>query len=99
MTRTMIRFAVTFLALLQLSSPLPAAERHTAHVVLAIFGMHCASCATGIKSMLKRSDGVRQVDVSYAQRRATVDYDPAKTTAKKIIATVETMGYRASIKP
>lgn len=94
----MIRLAVTLLALLQLSSPLLAAEPPTARVVLTISGMHCASCATGIKSMLTRSDGVRQVDVSYSQRRATIVYNPAKTTPKKIIATVETMGYRASIR-
>jgi mercuric ion binding protein len=69
-----------------------------AQLVLRISGMHCGSCATGIRAMLQRTEGVLKADVSYEERRALVDYDPAKTSPDKIVAAVEKMGYKAEIK-
>ena len=63
-----------------------------------ITGMHCESCATGITAMLKRTEGVVKVNVSYETREATVEYDAAKTSPEKIIESVEKMGYKAAIK-
>ena len=69
-----------------------------AEVTMAISGMHCGSCATGIAAMLKRTEGVLKADVSYEERRAVVSYDAAKTSPEKIVAAIEKMGYKAEIK-
>jgi copper chaperone CopZ len=39
--------------------------------------MHCESCAKGITSMLKRTEGVKSADGSYEKHEATVVYDAA----------------------
>lgn len=77
---------------------LAAADQKPATVTLTIAGMHCEGCASGITAMLKRTDGVVKADVSYEERRATVDYDAAKTSPEKIIAAIGKLGYKAAIK-
>ena len=78
--------------------PALATTAKTAHVVLTISGMYCQGCATGIQAMLERTDGVIRADVSYDDRRATIEYNPDRTTPAKIISTVRKMGYKTSIK-
>lgn len=73
-------------------------ETKPATVVLTISGMHCDGCASGISAILKRTEGVQKADVSFEEQRATVDYDPAKTSPEKIIEAVEKLGYKASVK-
>ena len=54
---------------------------------LAIFhieGMTCGSCATAVKQVIKKVDGVKDARVSYAEKRAVVTYDPEKVTPEKI---------------
>lgn len=79
-----------------LVAPMVAANQQT--VVLDIKGMHCSGCASGIEAMLKRVDGVTKADVSFEERRATVEYDAAKTSPEKLIEAVEKMGYKAAPK-
>jgi Cu+-exporting ATPase len=64
-------------------------------VVLQILGMHCAACATGIESGLKRLDGVTDVRVSFATKEAFVKFDEDKVTLDKIKAVVKRGGYEA----
>jgi Cu+-exporting ATPase len=64
-------------------------------VVLQILGMHCAACATGIESGLKRLDGVTDVRVSFATKEAFVKFDGDKVTLDKIKAVVKRGGYEA----
>lgn len=87
---------VIILAVLILAVSAVAAEQHT--LLLEIKGMHCSGCASGIEAMLKRVDGVISAEVSYEEREARVDYEPAKTNPGKIIEAVETLGYKATIK-
>ena len=67
-------------------------------VELTISGMHCGSCADGIRAMLKRTDGVLAAEVSYEKREAVVEYDPSKTSPRQIVAAVEKLGYKAAVK-
>ena len=67
-------------------------------VKIAIEGMHCTSCAQGIKAMLKRTPGVITAEVSFEQREAIVAYDPERTAPEKIIEAIEKMGYKAKVK-
>ncbi len=64
-------------------------------IVLQILGMHCAACATGIESGLKRLDGIIAVNVNFASKEAIVKFDEDKVTLDKIKATVKRGGYEA----
>jgi Cu+-exporting ATPase len=64
-------------------------------IVLQILGMHCAACATGIESGLKRLDGILDARVNFASKEAVVKYDEDKVTLDKIKATVKRGGYEA----
>lgn len=94
MRRLILVAAISFIVAL----PALATTAKTAHVVLTISGMYCEGCATGIKAMLERTAGVVSAGVSYDAQRATIEYNPNKTTPAKIISTVRKMGYKASIK-
>ncbi len=62
---------------------------------LLISGMHCASCAQNIEKKIKAEKGVTSAGVSYAAARASVEYDPEKTSDKKLAEIVDKMGYKA----
>jgi Cu+-exporting ATPase len=64
-------------------------------IVLQILGMHCAACAIGIETGLKRLDGVLDARVNFASKEAVVKYDEDKVTLDKIKATVKRGGYEA----
>lgn len=91
-----LRFAL-LLALI-LTAATAVANEAPSKVELTISGMHCESCADGIKAMLKRTEGVLAAEVSYERREAVVEYDPAKTSPDKIVAAVEKLGYKAAVK-
>lgn len=69
-----------------------------ARVLVAIEGMHCTSCANGIKAMLKRTPGVISAEVSYERREADVEYDPSRTSPEKIVEAIANIGYKVSVK-
>lgn len=70
----------------------------TERVTIAIEGMHCESCAAGIRVTLKRTSGVISAEVSYQSKEAIVEYDPEKITPSKIVETINNLGYKAKIK-
>lgn len=67
-------------------------------VMVAIEGMSCTSCASGIKAMLKRTPGVISAEVSFERREADVEYDPERTTREKIVEAITKLGYKATVK-
>lgn len=95
-----VRVAITLILLLAMvSSAVFAADApRTRRVVLAVSGMYCGSCASGIKAMLKRTDGVTSAEVSYAKKEAVMDFDPSKTSTEKIIEAIANLGYTAKRK-
>lgn len=78
-----------------------AAPTQTAPVVssvtLTVEGMTCASCSVAVRTALKRLDGVRDARVSVEEKRAVVDYEPARVTPQQMIDAVNRLGYRASL--
>lgn len=76
----------------------PATIAKTERVLVGIEGMHCTSCASGIKAMLKRTRGVVSAEVSFNQKEANVEFDPLATSREKIIEAINNMGYEASVK-
>ena len=94
----------TMLALCPCCSPSTSAQAPTsqtaasgASVTLRIEGMTCASCQVAVKTALERLDGVKDAKVSSADKRASVDYDPAKVTPQQLVDAVNKLGYEASL--
>ncbi len=66
-------------------------------LVIPIAGMTCTNCANTVSRTLKRVEGVNDAQVSYANERATVAYDPARVQPDALIHAVENAGYGATI--
>ena len=96
----MKRFTILALLLLLLLPVVAHSAKATEpkSVTVTIRGMYCASCAGGIRAMLKRTVGVTKADVSYADQVARIDYDAAKTSPAKIVETIEKLGYQAAVR-
>jgi Cu+-exporting ATPase len=73
-----------------------ATTTHTteAKLDLPIEGMTCASCVRRVEKALSATDGVHMADVNYALGRATVTYDPARTSRKALADAVQDAGYQ-----
>ena len=65
-----------------------------AKITIAISGMHCASCALNIEEALKKSKGVRDVNVNFAVEKAFIDYDPARTSPGTLRGVIRKTGYK-----
>ena len=64
-------------------------------VELKVQGMDCEGCVKSVTRMLSGVPGVQTVDVSLAEARATVTYDPAKANVPAMKKAIERAGYRA----
>jgi len=60
----------------------------TARATLAVKGMIGDACPVLIESALRRVIGVRHVEASYAEHKATVDYDPQRVSLDQIRTTI-----------
>ena len=70
-------------------------DRPPQQVRLRIGDMTCASCVQRIERRLKASAGVIAATVNLATETADVTFDPAQTSIKQLIATVQDTGYSA----
>jgi copper chaperone CopZ len=57
--------------------------------------MSCEGCVNSVTRTLSAVPGVSKVDVSLADSRATVTYDPAKAGVADFKRAVERAGYEA----
>lgn len=57
-----------------------------------IKGMHCASCASIIERTLKKTDGIKSVEVNYGTESAKIEHDET-TTPEDITTKIEPLGY------
>jgi copper chaperone len=64
-------------------------------VELKVEGMDCEGCVKSVTRMLSGVAGVASVDVSLAEARARVSYDPAKSSPADFRRAVERAGYQA----
>ena len=60
---------------------------------LGVSGMTCAACVGRVERGLKKVDGVQVANVNLATERATVTFDPAKTTPSALLEKVKDIGY------
>ncbi len=70
-------------------------DRPPQRVRLRIGDMTCASCVQRIERRLKASAGVIAATINLATETADVTFDPAQTSIKQLIATVQDTGYSA----
>ncbi len=64
-----------------------------ADVDFSVNGMDCASCVAHVERAMKGVPGVRSANVSLARGRASVAFDPSKTTPEAIAAAATDAGY------
>lgn len=62
---------------------------------MKVEGMDCEGCVKSVTRMLSAVAGVSSVDVSLAQARARVTYDPAKAGLADFKRAVERAGYKS----
>ncbi|WP_075980551.1 heavy metal translocating P-type ATPase [Bacillus massilinigeriensis] len=60
---------------------------------LQITGMTCAACAVRIEKGIKKVDGVVDANVNLALEKATVTFDPEKTSIQSLQDKVRDLGY------
>jgi len=65
----------------------------TATLELPITGMTCTNCANTIQRRLRKTDGVLEANVNYANEKATVTYAPGAITRADLVAAVRQAGY------
>ena len=63
-----------------------------------IKGMHCASCASIIEKILKKTEGVILAEANYGNESLKLAFDPAKTNLDTLSKKIEPLGY-SIVKP
>lgn len=75
-------------------------KRSNAQVVLNIDGMDCVMCAAGLQNALRAIPGVRRADVSFQDKQAIVEYDPAVVDPSRFEKLIADSGFKvASLVP
>ncbi|MCR5857427.1 heavy-metal-associated domain-containing protein [Mesorhizobium sp. J428] len=61
-------------------------------------GMTCALCPVTVRKAMEAVEGVREVEVNFDARTATVVFDPSVTTIEAIAAASANAGYPAAVR-
>ncbi|MFD1708182.1 heavy metal translocating P-type ATPase [Siminovitchia sediminis] len=64
----------------------------TIHTTIGVTGMTCAACSNRVEKVLNKMDGV-EAQVNLTTEKATVRYDPNKTSLDAITQKIENIGY------
>jgi mercuric ion binding protein len=64
--------------------------------VIKIEGMHCHRCEAAIQKALTANPGVREVEVDFPSKQASVLFDRDAVTIKQLLESVAAAGYQAS---
>jgi len=65
-------------------------------LTIPVMGMTCANCALTIERGLKKMEGVHNATVNFAAERVTLEYDPSVVDEKRVVATIDDLGYHAT---
>ena len=65
-------------------------------VQFSIEGMHCGSCAAGIKMVLDNTDGVLNASCDWDSKSGEVEYDEERIKLEDILKVIEELGYKAT---
>ena len=59
-------------------------------------GMHCASCAVSIESILKKEKGILGVNVNFASEKAAIEFNPREISIEQIQRVIQKLGYESA---
>jgi len=85
---------VLFLVPLLLSASVAAAAERT--VTLAVENMTCALCPVTVRTAIERVAGVKDVEVDFDNKTATVVFDDAEASVEDIAEASRLAGYPAA---
>ena len=71
-------------------------KRPEARTVLNIDGMDCVMCAAGLQNTLRAIPGVRRADVSFQDKQAALEYDPAAVDPSRFNKVIADAGFTVS---
>lgn len=74
-----------------------AAQQGFRTVSLRVENMNCASCPYIVRRSLEKVDGVKSAKVSFREKTAVVTFDPAKCSAKDLVAATAGSGFPSSV--
>jgi mercuric ion binding protein len=86
---------LSFFIMTLLIHPLFAAEKK---VVLDVKNMTCPTCPITVKLSLNSVDGVKDVDISFADKTAEVTFDDAITNNEELTEATTDAGYPSTIR-
>ena len=75
----------------------PEREAAREKVTIPVSGMTCAACSGRVQRALEKQPGVQQAAVNLMLRNATVDFDPASTSADALVDAIRATGYGAEL--
>ena len=55
--------------------------------------MHCDGCSARLQKLIFGKDGVQSATVSYPEKQASLEYDPAIISQEKLQDTIEKAGF------
>ena len=64
---------------------------------IPVTGMTCAACSSRVQRTLQKAPGVNEAAVNLMMKSATVTFDPATTSADKLIEVIRDTGYGAAL--
>ena len=67
-------------------------------VTIPVTGMTCASCVRRVERALSKKEGVASASVNFAAEKASVEYDPTKSSPDDLIDTIEGAGYSTDVR-
>ncbi|GBQ22764.1 heavy-metal-associated domain-containing protein [Gluconacetobacter sacchari] len=62
-------------------------------LTLNVTGMTCDGCVSSVRKALENTDGVTAADVTLQPGRASISYDPARTSPAALRMAVEDAGF------
>lgn len=74
-----------------------ATTHDTRNVTIPVTGMSCGGCAASVQRALANHAGVTAAAVDLARNSATVEFDPAATSAGALVETIRAAGYGAAL--
>jgi Cu+-exporting ATPase len=66
-------------------------------VTLQVSGMSCGGCSGRVQRALQQHPGVSAAAVDLTRKSATVEFDPAATSAEGLVQAVRSAGYGAEL--
>lgn len=69
------------------------ANQGNENVSFTVDGMGCGGCAAGVATTLRGTPGVRQAEVTFETRLASISFDPALTSPEALAEVIREEGY------